>query len=494
MKRAGCEFGAALVLSAGVFLCGCAGSRPSAQASSGKAGAEPAGRCEGTLGLEVVPVSRQLRRTLALPQDFRGAVVGEVLPGGPAAAAGIRPSDVVEAIGEARIGNDCDFAAAAYNLSCEPVRVVVRRDGAAVESTLVPVDQKPFLDESCRDGVSSACFRQAWLLWRTDRDGALELYDAACRAGSAEACAYEGLRLMDSPDRGHDAAAALERSCELGSGAGCAHLAFLHATGKLVKKDDRRATALYVQGCDLGDARGCYNVGLMADEGRGTARDISRAAAKYDEACELGSSTACTNLGFLYENGRGIEQDKGRAVELYQRGCDGTRCQPSNLGGCVNVGRAYRDRIGVEKDAARAASIFQEACGRTPDPDDIHSDTNGSRACSLLGGLYLAGDGVELDLTMGRELSELGCDRGDSFGCFNAAVVYTNGSGVEADAAKAASFLERACEGGDGEGCYDLGVAYARGNGVTRDRGRATELLRKACGLGFERACAKKKR
>ncbi len=485
---------AAGALSALVLAVGCGTSQPPSPAGADGSGTASRAPCSGTLGIEVVPVSSQIRKTLALPTDFRGAVVSEVFPGGPGAASGIRPNDVVETIGEARIGNDCDFDAAAYNRSCGPVRVVVRRDGATVESTLVPVDQKSFLDTSCADGVSSACFRQAWLLWRTDGARALELYAEACRAGSAEACAYEGLRLMDTVDRAGESIAALDRSCELGSGAGCAHLAFLYATGKLVKKDDRRATALYVKGCDLGDARGCYNVGLMADEGRGAARDSSRAAAKYDEACELGSSTACTNLGFLYEKGRGVKQDKGRAVALYQRGCDGTSCQPSNLGGCVNVGRAYRDGIGVEKDAARAASIFEKACDRQPDPDDVHSDTNNSRACSLLGGLYLAGDGVELDLTRGRELSELGCDRGDSFGCFNAAVVYTNGSGVEADAATAASFLERACKGGDGEGCYDLGVAYEKGKGVTRDRKRNTELLRRACELGFEKACAKKKK
>lgn len=160
----------------------------------------------------------------------------------------------------------------------------------------------------------------------------------------------------------------------------------------------------------------------------------------------------------------------------------------------MNVGRAYRDGIGVEKNEPRAASIFREACDRKLNPDDIHAAENGSRACSLLGGLYLAGDGVEQDLTQGRELSELGCERGDAFGCFNAATVYSSGSGVAADAEKAASFFDRSCQGGDGEGCHDLGVAYQRGTGVTRDPRRAKELFRKACELGFAQACAKKGR
>jgi TPR repeat protein len=488
---------AAVVLGAA----GCAAPGPAARPASGGAVAITPGRCVlGTLGIEGGPISREARKRLALPQGSKGAVVIEVVPGGPGAAAGIRPDDVVEEIGPARIANECDFAKAAYSRSCEPVGVVLRRGGAIVETRLVPVDQDSFLEKGCRDGIASGCFRRAWTRWsrsrETDRDRALELFRTACRSGFAEACAYEGLVLMDTPDQAKDAVALLERSCKLGSGAGCAHLAFLYAagSGRLVRRDDRRAHPLYLRACDLGDARGCYNVGLMADEGRGGARDIPRAAAKYDEACDMGSSTACTNLGFLYENGRGVKKDRARAAALYQRGCDGTSCQPSNLNGCLNIGRAYRDAMGVEKNAERAASVFQEACKRKPDPEDINPEENSSRACSLLGTLYLAGDGVEKDLTKGRELSELGCERGDSFGCFNAAAVFTGGTGVGADAAKAASFLDRACRGGDAEGCYDLGVAYENGTGVTPDRRRAAELFRKACQLGFQPACAKKAR
>jgi TPR repeat protein len=471
---------------------GCATPGPSAPPSSGKTAAESPARCEGgTLGLEVRPIPRLQRKALV-----RGAPVAEVLPGGPAAAAGIQVNDVVEEIGPARIANDCDFVDAAYNRSCDPVRVVLRRAGAVLAVSLVPADQGSFFEKSCRDGIGSGCLREAWTLWRrnrgSDRDHALELYKRGCQAGSAEACAHEGLRLLNTADRGSDVIASLERSCELGSGGGCATFAFLFATGKLVQRDDRRATALYVKACDLGDAQGCYNVGLMAEEGRGVARDFARAAANYAAGCDGGSSTACTNLGFLYENGRGVKKDAARAVTLYQRGCDGTSCQRSNLNGCVNVGRAFRDGNGVAKSETRAAEIFQDACNRKPDPDDVNAQGNRSRACSLLGALYLAGDGLPKDVTRGRELSELGCESGDAFGCFNAAAVYGAGTGVPADAAKAAVFLDRACQAGDGEGCHDLGVAFEKGKGVARDARRAAQLFQKACTLGFERACAKK--
>jgi uncharacterized protein len=484
-----------ILIGIGVLELGCAGSAP--PSSAAKPPTQLAGRCRGTLGLEAVPVSRAMRKKLALPKDFQGAVVREVLPGGPAAAAGIRPDDIVEQIGDSRIANECELAAAAYNRACEPVRVRVARAGAAIETTLVPVDQSAFYEKSCRDGITSACFRQAWTGWTrrgADNGRALELFASACKAGSAEACAYEGLQSIDSGERGSEAVTVLERSCNLGSGGGCANLAFLYGTGKFVKRDDRRAATLYVKSCDLGDPQGCYNAGLMAQDGRGVPADVSRAALRYEEACELGSSTGCTNLGFLYEHGRGVKADKRRAFDLYQRGCSGSSCQPSNLNGCVNVGRAYRDGLGVEKSEPRAAAIFREACDRKINPDDVDSEENSARACSLLGGLYLAGDGIKMDLTQGRELSELGCRRHDAFGCFNAAAVFAAGSGIEKDAAKAAFYLDAACKLGDGEGCHDLGVAYEKGNGVGRDPRRAAGLFKKSCQLGFAQACSKKGR
>ncbi len=494
-KRLCRELLAASIAGALVLAAGCTASRPAGAPAAVAKAAEPPAGCRGTIGLEAAPVSRQLRKKLALPKGFQGAVVAEVLPGGPAAAAGIRAGDLVEEIGSARIANDCEFVDAAYGRACEPVRIVFRRAGAVSEVTLVPVDQDSFFEQSCRNGVQSGCFRQAWSLWSrnqgTDRERALELFEAACRAGSAEACAQGGLHLLGRTDRAGDTLAVIQRSCDLGSGGGCANLAFLFATGKLVKRDDHRAVRLYVKSCDLGDAMGCYNVGLMADAGRGGPHDEARAIAAYGEACEMGSSSACTNLGFLHENGRGVKKDGARAFALYQRGCDGTSCEPSNLRGCVNVGRAYRDGIGVEKNETRAASVFQNACERRIVTGDVDAEESGSRACSLLGALYLSGDGIARDLAKGRELSELGCGRGDSFGCFNAAAIYAGGTGVDADPERAASFLDQACRAGDGEGCHDLGVAYEKGRGVAHDSRRAAELFRKACELGFQQGCAK---
>src|SRR5262249_14746574 len=172
----------------------------------------------------------------------------------------------------------------AYGRVCEPVKIRLRRGGDIVELNLVPVDEKPFLDKACAGGNLDACFRSAWLEWdRAHPDArALEAFTNASTRGSGEACAYEGLILSDDRQREKESLAPLQRACELDSAAGCAHLAFLYATGKMVTKDDRKAAELYRKSCDLGDAQGCYNAALMADEGRGVQRDPIRAAAEYD--------------------------------------------------------------------------------------------------------------------------------------------------------------------------------------------------------------------
>jgi TPR repeat protein len=393
-------------------------------------------------------------------------------------------------IGEKAIRFDCDVDQAAYNRSCDPVGVVFERGGSEVDVTITPVDQRAFLTKACIDGQPSACFRDAWLQWDRSRPNP-DLFATACNGGSGEACAYQGLQLSDDSATAGQAVPVLEKACELRSGSGCATLGYLYATGKAVAKDDRKATTLYRKSCELGDAQGCYNAGLMLDAGRGVREDAAKAAADYEKACDLGSSTGCTNLGFLYERGRGVKEDRAKALALYQRGCDGSSCSPSNLGGCVNVGRSYRDGIGVAKDEAKAAEVFREACERKGGDGDPHAGGNGARACSLLGGLYMAGEGIPKDAEHGRDFSIQGCDRGDAFGCFNAAVGYL--SGPDEDPAKAASYYDRACKLGDGESCHELAVAYQKGNGVERSSGMATALEKQACELGFAASCPKPK-
>ena len=70
---------------------------------------------------------------------------------------------MLEQIGDTKIVYECDVDKAAYNRSCDPVKLFLRRGGKVVEATLKPVEQKPFLEKACAGGNADACFRANWL-------------------------------------------------------------------------------------------------------------------------------------------------------------------------------------------------------------------------------------------------------------------------------------------------------------------------------------------
>lgn len=448
----------------------------------------------GTLGIEPGDISREFRESHRLPRDLQGAIVAAAMQDGPTGLAGVRKDDVLLAIAGKPVTNSCDAVDALFNLNCDPVDVAVWRDGSRMTLNMTPVPAYHFLDDKCRAGDAAACFRVGWLLWNgngveADQMGALGMYRLACDKGWPDACAQLGFQLRQASAPPTEILEILGRSCDLGSATGCANLAYLYATGTLVEQDDARATQLYVRSCNLGDAIGCYNAGLMYNSGRGVARDIDRAIAADEEGCRGGSSAACTDLGWFYENGRGVVKNQLRAIELYRLGCNGSKCQAPNRRGCVNLAIAYRDGTGVAAEPSRAATLLRAACENDIAASDPDAQDSRSHACSLLGAMYIEGQGVPFDYELARSFSERGCRGHNRLGCFNSAVIFSNGYGVERDMAQAAKFYKLACDYDDGESCYELSGLYADGNGVERDPARARELSKKACALGFDQAC-----
>jgi len=487
MRRRLAPFALALIIA------GCAGesAKPATRHGEGRT-------CfPGTLGIEVTNVSSKMHAAQKLPPDLPGALIIEVLPGSPAAHAGLAAGDIILTLDGEPVGTQCDATGAIFSHGCsDTVGLTYRRAGHNVTLSVPLVEALRFYDASCKAGQMTACARLGWLFENgsrvpKDEEQAATLFDRACRAGSPIGCSRLGYFRLDH-DAPAEALPLLKTACDGDDSAACAGVAFLYATGKGVPQNDDVALPLYQRSCDLGDPAGCYNVGEMVGYGRGAPRDDARAVAAYREGCEGGSSSACTNLGYFIEHGRGAPADPKQGVELYRRGCKPTTCSVSNALGCVNLGRAYMDGIGVAKDGKEAARIFGEMCERPPDPDDTDAAPNISRACSLLGALYSEGNGVKADPARAVELTRRGCDQGDSFGCFNMGIFYKVGQGVDKDPAQSADFFNRACTASDAEGCYQLGLFYETGQGVGGiDRRRAHTLFAQACKGGYQEACGK---
>lgn len=78
----------------------------------GIVGEESQGEVEsfGKLGFSVDNLDAELAADLGLDSDMRGVVVTEVVDGGPAAAKGLQPGDVIKRFGQRRVENAADLA------------------------------------------------------------------------------------------------------------------------------------------------------------------------------------------------------------------------------------------------------------------------------------------------------------------------------------------------------------------------------------------------
>ena len=81
------------------------------------------------------------------------------------------------------------------------------------------------------------------------------------------------------------------------------------------------------RGCDRGVAAACAHLGFRYAWGVGVRQDKSKAVELYTKACDGGDATGCFSLGVRYEKGDGVRQDKSKAVELYTKACDGVTNQ-----------------------------------------------------------------------------------------------------------------------------------------------------------------------
>lgn len=97
----------------------------------------------GFIGVGIQPVTPALKTALNLPEDTSGALVASIVPGGPAAKAGLRVSDVVVAVNNNRISNDRELLREVALLALgKEVPVTVRR-GSTEETLFVTIAERP---------------------------------------------------------------------------------------------------------------------------------------------------------------------------------------------------------------------------------------------------------------------------------------------------------------------------------------------------------------
>ncbi|NHO31441.1 DegQ family serine endoprotease [Acetobacter fallax] len=103
-----------------------AGGAPGTPASLGSNGQK--------LGVSLAPLSGDVRQQLGLDQSVKGVVISDVKPGSPADQAGIRPGDIIQAVGDQQVDNPkATVTAVASALKArQAVLLRVLRDGQSL--------------------------------------------------------------------------------------------------------------------------------------------------------------------------------------------------------------------------------------------------------------------------------------------------------------------------------------------------------------------------
>jgi serine protease Do len=82
------------------------------------------------LGLSVTELTPEVARRLGLPPGLQGTVVAEVLPGGLAAEAGLRPGDVIQEVNRRPVRSPQEFARAVQQAGDRDLVLLVNRGGS----------------------------------------------------------------------------------------------------------------------------------------------------------------------------------------------------------------------------------------------------------------------------------------------------------------------------------------------------------------------------
>jgi serine protease Do len=101
----------------------------------GPATAAPPGAPERP-GLSVTDVTPEVAKKLGLPPGLAGALVTEVIPGGPAAEAGLRPGDVIQEVNRKPVRSAQEFARAVARARGRDIVVLVNRGGSTAYAVI----------------------------------------------------------------------------------------------------------------------------------------------------------------------------------------------------------------------------------------------------------------------------------------------------------------------------------------------------------------------
>lgn len=416
-----------------------------------------------------------LERELLGAASESTATVKNAIDGSPAALAGIRPMDVIEAVdGQATRSREDVVRAVQQHVAGEVITLAIRRGNALiqVQAELRAGSVSPAADMFHRAaagdpasqytvglsyhlGTGTAKDPVKALFWLTHAagNGFVEAWSVLAEiheTGSGvpqnpafareihELLAAEGqstslYRLADCVRMGTGGPVDLPRALELyeraaiqGHAAARFRVGEFHATGTVVPRDDAMAFRHFLQSAEMGNAFAAARVGNLYATGTGVVRNDAAAFQWLTKAAKDNVAEAQHDLGAMYSDGRGSPQDFGQAA-LWLSAAAEQGYVPS----MEALGRLYRNM--QPPDYSRALTWLQKA-----------ADQGNLSACNLLGEMYSMGQGVTRDAARGVQLFIRAAEGGNPVAQYNLGLNYSEGAGVAQNNQEAVKWLTRA--------------------------------------------------
>jgi TPR repeat protein len=416
----------------------------------------------GLLGVRIAGLNDELAKSFGL-ESAHGAIVVSVVPNGPAARAGIAPTDVLVSFDGRNISRWNDL----------PLIVGGTPPGSTARATLWRVagsarELADRLQRRAESGDDSAAYALAWLYTSDNR----LLEDDALAARWAR----------QASDNGHAGASYL--------------LGLLYFNGHGVAKDETRAVNLFRKAADKKNTSAMHMLAQMYEKGQGTGKDVAEARRWYQSAAEAGYAPSMVALAQIYARGDGVAKDEVAAFNWYRKAAE-----KNNAAAMANLGWMYETGRGVSKDYAQAARWYHKAAelnqsgamyrlgamaeaGYGIAKDDAEAarwyrkavSLNHSAAMVALGLMYENGRGVKRDAAEALRLFKMGGEKGNPTGTFYAGLAYERSKDFE----QAVRYYTAAARQGNTAAMHYLGLAYDRGHGVAQNRRLAAEWIFKA--------------
>lgn len=402
-------------------------------------------KVRGWAGFEAAGVNDAAAKGIAA-----GALVIGVWPESPAAKAGLRSGDVIQAIdGEAIPGTDALESRVRSWLPGRSLTIELIRDGAPT-SLSIALQPTPDPKSLFRKTLELAVQNQAWAQLAVGR---MFLHGEGTEVDPRRAFKYVRSAAEDLP----------QAQVVLGE--------WYMGKDDVLPRDPEQALGWFRRAAAAGDPSGEFHVGLAYHEGNGVAPNSAEARKWLDRAEKRGSAAAQNGIGVLYYGGDGAE-NKAAAVEwFYKAALQGLAAAQYNLGMMCVRG------IGVQQDYQKGADWLRLAAAQ--DDADALND---------LGILYQSGQGVPLEYQTAIELYHKAASMGHASAAANLGYMCAAGLGVQKDYDAALGWFRMAASWNDSFAMNNLGWLYENGLGVPRDQVMAIAWYLKASEAGSEQA------